>query len=90
MSVRKIGCILDNTLGMEEQVNYICKSCYYQIINIGLIHKYIHDETCKTLDKAFVISRLDYGNGLSYNTPFLSDKPSTASVVFYAITKGNI
>jgi len=29
-------------------VNYICKSCYYQIRNIGLIRKYINDETCKT------------------------------------------
>ena len=29
MSVRNLGLILDNTLGMEKQVNYICKSCYY-------------------------------------------------------------
>jgi len=41
MSVRNLGLILDNTLGMEKQVNSICKSCYYQIINIGLICKYI-------------------------------------------------
>jgi len=31
MSVRNLGLILDNTLGMEKQVNSICKSCYYQI-----------------------------------------------------------
>ena len=37
MSVRHLGLMLDNTLGMEKQVNYICKSCYYQIRNIGLI-----------------------------------------------------
>ena len=46
--------ILDNALGMAKQVNYICKSCYYQIRNIGLIRKCINDETNK---------RLDYGNG---------------------------
>ena len=64
MSVRNLGLILDNTLGMEKQVNSICKSCYYQIRNIGLIRKYINDETCKTLVQALIISRLDYGNAL--------------------------
>ena len=51
---------------MEKQVNYICKSSYYQIWNIGLIPKYINDEACKTLVKAFIISRLDYGSALLY------------------------
>ena len=69
MSVRNLGLILDNTLGMEKQVNSICKSCYYQIRNIGLIRKYINDETCKTLVQALIISRLDYGNALLYNIP---------------------
>ena len=58
MSVRNIGFILDNTLGIEKQVNSICKSCYYKIRNIGLIRKYINDETCKTLVQALIISRL--------------------------------
>jgi len=52
---------------MENQVNSICKSCYYQIRNIGLIRKYINDETCNTLVQALIISRLDYGNALLYN-----------------------
>jgi len=48
MSIRNLGNILDNTLGIEKQVNSISKSCYYQIRNIGLIHKYINDKSCKT------------------------------------------
>jgi len=65
-------------------VNSICKSCYYKIRNIGLIRKYINDETCKTLVQALVISRLDYGNALLYKytlplSPSLSDKLPTAS-----------
>jgi len=79
MSVRKLGLILNTTLEMEKQVNYICKSCYYQIRNIGLIHKYINDETCKTLVQTLIISRLDYGNALLYNIPPISDKPPTPS-----------
>jgi len=66
MSVRNLGLTLDNTLGMEKQVNYICKSCYYQIRNISLIRKYINDKTCKTLVQALIISRLNYGNTLLY------------------------
>jgi len=50
-------------------VNYICKSCYYQIRNIGLIRKYINDETCKTLVQVLIISRLEYGNALLYYIP---------------------
>ena len=29
MSVRNLGIIFDTTLGMEKQVNSICKFCYY-------------------------------------------------------------
>jgi len=55
MSVKYLGFILDNNLGMEKQVTSICKSSYYQIRNIGLIHKYINDETCMTLVQAVII-----------------------------------
>ena len=48
MPVRNLGLLLDNTLRMEKQANSICKSCYYQIRNTGLIHMYVNDETCKT------------------------------------------
>ena len=67
MSVINLGIILDNTLGIKNQVNSICKSCYYQIRNIRLIRKFINDEICKNLVQALVISRLNYGNALSYN-----------------------
>ena len=56
MSLRHIELISDNIIGMEKQVNYVCKSSYYQIRNIRLIHKYINYETCKTLIQALIIS----------------------------------
>ncbi len=34
-SLSNLGITLDNSLGMEKQVNAICKSCYYQIRCIG-------------------------------------------------------
>jgi len=69
MSVKNLGLILDNTLRMKKHVNSICKFYYYQIRNIGLIRKYINDETCKTLVQALIIYRLDYCNALLYNIP---------------------
>ena len=76
MSVRKLELIMDNTLGMEKQVNSICKSCYYQIRNIGLISKYINDEICKTgLWQCFVI----YYPPLSDKLPMVSAELSCTS-----------
>ena len=56
MSVRNQRFILDNTLRVEKQVNSICKSCYYQIQNDRLIHKYINDGTCKSLVQALIFT----------------------------------
>ena len=57
MSERILELIRDSTLGIEKQVNYICKSYDYQIRNISFICKYINDDTGKT-----IISRLDFGD----------------------------
>ena len=54
----------------------ICKFCYYQIRNIGLICKYKKDETYKTLAQVLIISQLDCDNALLY---ILSQKPPTAN-----------
>ena len=69
MSVRNLRLILENTLGIDKQVNYICKFCYYQIRKIELIRKYINGETCKTSIQAPIISRLNNNNALLYNMP---------------------
>jgi len=75
ISVRNLGLILDNTLGMEKKVNYLCKSCYYQIKNIGLIHKYINDEKWNHLVQILIISRVDYGNkSIKWNSTTVSKR----------------
>ena len=67
MSMRDLGLIFNNTLGMVRHVNYIYKSSFYQIRNIELIRKYKNDKTCKTLVQAIIISQPDYDNTLLYN-----------------------
>ena len=68
MYVRNLGLILDATLEMEKRVNYICKSCYYQIGNIGFTDKYINDEILQDFNPnsySFLTGLWqDYGNAL--------------------------
>jgi hypothetical protein len=72
--VKNLGVVMDRNLTMEQQVNTISKSCYYQIRNIGQIRQHISDGACKTLVQALVTSRLDYANVLLCGIPqFLVD-----------------
>jgi len=52
MSVKHIALILDNTVGMEKQMNYVCMSYYHQILNKGVIGKYLNNDTWTTLTQA--------------------------------------
>ena len=93
LSVKNLGFILDNTLGIEKQMNYRCKSCYFEIRNIFIFRKYIHDDICKTLVQTLIISRLDYINSFSYNiTLTLTNRMENncAAHLGQALTKGNI
>ena len=47
--VRNLGLLLDNILELEKQVNYICKTCHYQIRNIAPVGNWINDETSNLL-----------------------------------------
>ena len=55
MSIGNLGLLLDNTLGIENKVNSMCKSFYYQIRNIGLIRKYINDKTYTILVQELIM-----------------------------------
>jgi len=79
-SMRHLRLVLDNTLGMENQVNSMCKLYYYQIRKIGLILKYINDETWKTLVQALIIYRLANNNAWLYNTRLSLSLPLSLSL----------
>ena len=68
-TVRNIGAMLDSALTMTPHLNYITKSCYFQIRNLSKIRKYLSEESCKTLTHAFVTSRLDNMNSLLFDIP---------------------
>ena len=59
-----MGVYFYSTLPTEKQINAITKACYYHIRNIGRIRCYITRDACKTISRALIVSRLEYGNVL--------------------------
>ena len=68
-SVKILGCVLDKQLNMNDQITSVSKSVNYHLRNIGRIRKYVDKETCHTIVRTLITSRLDYCNSL-YNGTF--------------------
>jgi len=66
---RNLGVVMDNLLNMENHVTSVCKSCYYHLRNIGMIRRYLDQDTAAQITHAFITSRLDYCNALFTGLP---------------------
>ena len=66
---RNIGTICGTTMSMLPHVNNVCKSAFYHLLNISYIRKYLSTQTAEILIHAFVTSKLNHCNSLSYNVP---------------------
>ena len=74
-SVRNLGVTLDQSLSFQQHVANICRMCYFEIRRISSIRHVLTEDATKTLLCAFVLSRLDYCNGLLAGSPkYLTDK----------------
>jgi hypothetical protein len=67
--VKNLGCLLDESLSMEKQVQNISKSCYYSLYQIGQIRENLTESTCTILVNSLVLSKLDYMNCLLVGLP---------------------
>ena len=65
--VRNIGLYMNSVMDMEQQVQQICKSCYFHIFPIGKIRHFLNNKSTEILVHAFITSRLDDGNALLYD-----------------------
>ena len=66
---RNVGAFFDVHLTLEHHISKICKSCYHQLHNIGLIRKFLTPEATGTVVNALVTSRLDGLNALLIGLP---------------------
>ena len=69
-SARNLGVIFDTQMTQRTHVNAITSSLFDQIRSLGMIRKYLEQNTTEILVHAFITSRLDYCNSLLYGLPW--------------------
>ena len=67
--VRKQVPWFDEQLTMSTHISKLCGVAFYHLHNIKRIRKYLSRESTKMLVHAFITSRVDYCNSLSYGLP---------------------
>jgi hypothetical protein len=63
-SVKLLGVHIDSELTMSDHVNRTISSCFYQLRRMRTVRRSLPVEAAKTVVNAFVVSRVDYCNGL--------------------------
>jgi hypothetical protein len=67
--VKLLGFFIDSDISMSSQINRTIRSCFFQLRQLKAIRKNLPVNVAKSLVNAFVVSRLDYCNGLYANLP---------------------
>ena len=68
-NVRNLGVIFDSALSFKLHVSSVTRTCYYQIRQIRTVRKSLTQDSCHTLIRTLVFSRLDYCNSLLAGVP---------------------
>ena len=74
-AARNIGVIFDRNMLMKEHIKAVCQKSHFHLRNIGLIRKYLTQDSCETLVHSLISTRLDYCNSVLSNLPASSLKP---------------
>jgi len=73
--VRDLGFHFDSELSMRDHISRVTKSCFYQLRRLRPIRRQLGRDVTKCLVCSFVLSRLDYCNGLLAGLPATTLKP---------------
>ena len=68
-SVKNLGVLFDQTLGLKQHITHICQSAFMQLRNIRCLKQYLSADALVTVAHAFISSRLDYCNSLLVGIP---------------------
>ena len=63
-SANSLGMTLDDELKLVKHIATVCRPSYYQIRQLKHIRWYLDVDSAFTLVHSFIISRIDYCNGL--------------------------
>ena len=67
-SPRNLGVILYSNLSMKKHVIKVCQTAYFELKRISSVHRFLAEDTAKTLVASYILSRLDYCNCLLMGT----------------------
>ena len=68
-SIRNLGFYMDKDLSMKQQINFICKTAFFELCWISTIRQYRTVDATKTLVVSLVLSQIDYCNSLLAGLP---------------------
>ena len=63
-TVRNLGIVFDNLMSMSSQITSLSSSVSYHLRNITRIRRFLDVDTCSSVTRYLVLSRLDYANAL--------------------------
>ena len=70
-SCRNLGVHFDSELSMSSHIAATCRSVYFQLRNVHSIRKSLSSKVAASVIHSYIISRIDYGNALLYNSTSL-------------------
>ena len=63
-TIKSLGVVLDQHLSFNQQVDGVCKSCYFHIRALRHVRDSLPDDVARMIAVSIVTSRLDYCNAL--------------------------
>ena len=67
-TIKSLGVTLDQQLSFDQQVDKVCKACYFHIRALRHVRPSLPDDVTRTVACSIVNSRLDYCNSLLSGT----------------------
>ena len=73
--VRDLGVYIDSQLTMKQHISHVTQVCFFQLRRLRQIRRFLGPDTTTRLVLAFIISRLDYCNGVLAKLPCTTIQP---------------